>query len=165
MKSVTPAPSDPSSPDLSRSERYALYRRLLAFAKPYRLRLCLGILAGILSAGTLFVIFDNANDAVASFRSGEKKVAVPQPSSGPEEAGPSQNAEKAGGPAATDSESKIKAKLDKIEQRLARRVQLDVIRAAVFDRFVDGRTGQQIVKLVFQQGFEPAVAHFMPLLS
>ena len=60
--------TDSSSPELSRRECSALYRRLLAFAKPYRLRLGLGILAGILSAGTLFVIFDNANDAVASFR-------------------------------------------------------------------------------------------------
>ena len=53
----------------SSAERRRLYRRLLAFTKPYRLRLALGILAGMMSAGTLFVLFDNANDAVASFRS------------------------------------------------------------------------------------------------
>ena len=100
-----------SSPDLSRQERYALYRRLLAFAKPYRVRLGLGILAGILSAGTLFVIFDNANEAVASFRSGEAKTAVetaPEPQSVPP------------APQEGSADRKIQAKLDKMEQRLAR---------------------------------------------
>ncbi len=100
-----------SSPDLSRRECYALYRRLLAFAKPYRLRLSLGIIAGILSAGTLFVIFDNANDAVASFRSGEKKSVA--------EVAQEESQIPAQSPKAEDADRKIQAKLDRIEQRLA----------------------------------------------
>lgn len=63
----------------SRSERRRLYWRLLAFTKPYRLRLAIGILAGMMSAGTLFVIFDNANDAVASFRSGSSQTDIQRP--------------------------------------------------------------------------------------
>ncbi|MBQ6246635.1 MAG: hypothetical protein IJK04_07200, partial [Kiritimatiellae bacterium] len=100
-----------SSPDLSRRECYALYRRLLAFAKPYRLRLGLGILAGILSAGTLFVIFDNANDAVASFRSGEKKTVEVADQEAQDPVQP---------PKPEGADQKIQAKLDRIEQRLAR---------------------------------------------
>ena len=112
MKSAatSAATSPPSGRDLSRRERRALYRRLLAFARPYRLRLGLGILAGILSAGTLFVIFDNANDAVASFRSGEKngvEAAAQEPRDG------ARTARQRG------ADGKIQAKLDRIEQRLA----------------------------------------------
>ena len=103
--------TDTSSPDLSRRECYALYRRLLAFAKPYRLRLGLGILAGILSAGTLFVIFDNANDAVASFRSGEKQAVVESAPEVSQDVAPARKVEGA--------DQKIQAKLDRIEQRLA----------------------------------------------
>ena len=124
--------------------QYHNYRRLLAFARPYRLRLCLGVLAGILSAGTLFVIFDNANDAVASFRAGEKPAAaaaapaVPAPpppaadAAAPAVPAPPPPAADAPGPAAgasrsgteTDADAaqggRIQSKLDKLEQSLAR---------------------------------------------
>ncbi len=103
-----------SSPEISRRERYALYGRLLAFTKPYRFRLSLGILAGILSAGTLFVIFDNANDAVASFRSGEKPVVTASAQS------ETAAVDVARGVPAKSEASKIQGKLDKIEQGLSR---------------------------------------------
>ena len=116
-----PPDSAPENREISRRERYALYGRLLAFAKPYRLRLCLGILAGILSAGSLFVIFDNANDAVASFRSGEKPAAAAAGTA----AAPVETTAVAPAPPAAEAPAKgeadkIQGKLDKIEQRLAR---------------------------------------------
>lgn len=65
----------PEEQEISGKERRRLYRRLYQFAKPYKWRIFAGVLAGIISAGSLFVIFDNANMAVASFRTGGQPVA------------------------------------------------------------------------------------------
>lgn len=66
--------------EIGREEQARLYRRLFQYTKPYKWRLLAGIIAGIISAGSLFVIFDNANDAVASFRaSGQFSTQSPEP--------------------------------------------------------------------------------------
>ena len=98
-------------------ERYSLYRRLFAFTKPYGWRLFIGIVAGIMSAGTLFVIFDNANDAVASFRTGGKTEVVQEASSGEV---PAVSEAETTTPPVAKSGDKVQAKLDKIEQTFAR---------------------------------------------
>ena len=47
--------------------KHALYRRLFAFAKPYRGRLAIGIIAGLLSAGTFFGLLSFLPDAFDVF--------------------------------------------------------------------------------------------------
>lgn len=101
----------------SSAERRRLYRRLLAFTKPYRLRLALGILAGMMSAGTLFVIFDNANDAVASFRSGTSHAATqPATSNTPT---PQPSTPNSPTPQPSTPDDKLQAKIERVERTLA----------------------------------------------
>lgn len=68
----------------SRGEKFALYRRLFAFARPYRGRLAIGVLAGLFSAGTFFGLLSFMPDAfdvfeVSDRQVGERKVAVVAP--------------------------------------------------------------------------------------
>lgn len=110
-----------SGEDIPKRELSRLYRRLFGFTRPYRWRLVAGVVAGIMSAGTLFVIFDNANNAMASFRSGEP-VKVENNGSASEDRKVAQAVEAV--PVKSDearkSRDKVGDKLDKIEQTFAR---------------------------------------------
>ena len=46
------------------------YIRLLAFAKQYKARLCIGVVSGLISGGTLFLIFRSIHVLIAPFELG-----------------------------------------------------------------------------------------------
>lgn len=59
-----------------KTSTFAVYKRLFRYARPYRLRLAVGILAGIVFSGSLFALLNASPKVFAPFGSSGKPVAA-----------------------------------------------------------------------------------------
>ncbi len=69
--------------ETNNSSAYSIYRRLLGYVRPYKVRLIIGILAGIVAGGSLFGLLQAVPSVLSLLDSPpaaiEKTVTVPQP--------------------------------------------------------------------------------------
>ncbi|MEI6971300.1 MAG: ABC transporter ATP-binding protein [bacterium] len=65
---------------------YAAYKRLFAYARPYRVRLAVGILAGVVFSGSLFTLLSASPKLFSPFSGASKQVAIEAAGTGSDQA-------------------------------------------------------------------------------